>query len=128
MMVAMASEPPTLGMRIRRARERARLSQEGLAAAVGVSVRAVGDWENDRRLPRNRIGALEDVLGVDLTGPPEPRPRIPKTLLREIENEKDLTPEERQAVIDAIERTLSKEDGLPGLALQAEPERRRPAS
>jgi transcriptional regulator with XRE-family HTH domain len=62
----MASTPPTLGTRIRRARERARLSQEELAQAVDASVRAVGDWENDRRKPRNRLGALEDALGVSL--------------------------------------------------------------
>jgi transcriptional regulator with XRE-family HTH domain len=64
----MASDPLTLGMRIRRARERKRLSQEDLATAVGASVRAVGDWENDRRKPRNRLGALEEVLGVRFDG------------------------------------------------------------
>lgn len=61
----MTTQP--LGVRIRRARERARLSQEDLAKAVGASVRAVGDWENGRRKPRNRLGALEDVLGVSLS-------------------------------------------------------------
>jgi hypothetical protein len=34
-------------------------------------VRAVGDWENNRRKPRNRLGALEEVLGVSLDGEPE---------------------------------------------------------
>lgn len=62
----MTADPQSLGMRIRRARERARLSQPELAQAVGASVRAVGDWENDRRKPRNRLGALEEVLGVSL--------------------------------------------------------------
>jgi transcriptional regulator with XRE-family HTH domain len=66
----MASDPLTLGMRIRRARERARLSQEELATAVGASVRAVGDWENGRRKPRNRMGALEEVLRVRLDEEP----------------------------------------------------------
>ena len=70
----MTASQPTLGTRIRRARERAKLSQEDLANAVGASVRAVGDWENDRRKPRNRLGAIEEVLGVDLTGEPEPEP------------------------------------------------------
>jgi len=66
----------SLGTRIRRARERKRLSQQELAEAVGASLRAVGDWENDRRKPRNRTGALEEILGVSLdedTGPPPPR-------------------------------------------------------
>lgn len=36
--------------------------------AIGASVRAVGDWENDRRKPRNRLGALEDILEIDLSG------------------------------------------------------------
>lgn len=64
--VRMASDPLTLGTRIRRARERARLSQDELAKLVDASRRAVGDWENDRRKPRNRLGALEQVLGVNL--------------------------------------------------------------
>ncbi len=67
----MASDPLTLGTQIRRARERKRLSQEELASEVGASVRAVNDWENDRRKPRNRLGALEEVLGVSLSGEPE---------------------------------------------------------
>jgi transcriptional regulator with XRE-family HTH domain len=57
-----------LGMRIRRARERKRWSQEQLAAALGVGVRSVGRWERGEAGPRNAIGALEEVLGVDLSG------------------------------------------------------------
>ncbi len=64
----MASDPPSLGMRIRRARERRHLTQPELAEAVGVSVRALGDWERDRHEPKSRLGALEEVLGVNLTG------------------------------------------------------------
>ena len=129
----MASDPPTLGTRIRRARERARLSQEELAKLAGASVRAVGDWENDRRKPRNRLGVLEDVLGVSLDDEPEPEPAIPKSLLRDIMNTDDLTPEERQAVIAAVERTLAKERGgtdpsPPAPQPQAEARRHRPAS
>lgn len=128
----MASDPPTLGTRIRRARERARLSQEELATAVSASVRAVGDWENDRRKPRNRLGALEEVLGVSLEGEPEPEPAIPKSLLREIMNTDGLTPQQRQAVIGAVEETLARERGAAGAPAPAradpQPERRRPAS
>lgn len=57
----------SLGTRIRRARERLHLTQKELADAVDASVRAVGDWERDKAAPRNRIGALEEVLGVNLS-------------------------------------------------------------
>jgi transcriptional regulator with XRE-family HTH domain len=110
----MASDPLTLGTRIRRARERARLSQEELAKAVSASPRAVGDWENDRRKPRNRLGALEDVLGVRLDSAPEPEPAVPKSLERAIMQEDGLTPDERQAVLDAVRETLATERGPSG--------------
>lgn len=42
------------------------MSQQELAVAVGKSVRAVNDWENDRTSPRNSIGAIEAVLHVRL--------------------------------------------------------------
>ena len=42
------------------------MSQDELATRVGKSVRAVNDWENDRRQPRSAIGAIEEVLGVRL--------------------------------------------------------------
>lgn len=131
----MAMTPPSLGARIRRARERARLSQEELAALVGASSRAVGDWENNRRKPRNRLGVLEDVLGVSLEDTPEPEPTIPKNLQRAIETTDGLTEEERRAVMAAIRRTLAKERGEPEAGasgevaeLRAGPERQRPAS
>lgn len=101
----MAEEPRTLGARIRRARERARLSQEELAKAVDASVRAVGDWENDRRKPRNRMGALEEVLGVSLEGDEKPPPVSPR-LRREIYAE--FGPEDAARVIAAIEGTLTE--------------------
>lgn len=126
----MASNPPTLGARIRRARERARLSQEELADRVGASSRAVGDWENDRRKPRNRLAVLEEVLGVSLDDDePETEPAIPKSLLREIMESDDLTDEERVRVIAAIDSTLAKERGEKGSSAQAgAQERHRPAS
>lgn len=123
--------PPSLGTRIRRARERRQLSQEELAAAVGASSRAVGDWENDRRRPRNRLTVLEDVLGVNLGDEPGPQHLIPKSVLRAIENADGLTPEERQAVIENVERTLATERGEAAAsapAPAARPVRRRPAS
>src|SRR5215472_4152197 len=61
-----------LGTRIRRARERKRvtgkpMTQQQLADAIGASVRAVGSWERGEAVPRSAIGALEAVLG-DLSG------------------------------------------------------------
>ncbi len=60
--------PPELGIRIRRARERRRWTQQQLADALGVAVRAVGSWERGEAAPRNATGAIEELLGVDLTG------------------------------------------------------------
>jgi len=110
----MTSEPATLGTRIRRARERARLSQVELAKAVGASVRAVGDWENDRRKPRNRLGAIEQVLDVDLSEQPQPQPDIPQKLLDEIMTNKGLTQGEREAVIRAVREAIARERGEAG--------------
>src|SRR5258708_7890925 len=61
------SDDVTLGLRIRRARERRHWGQQQLADAVGVSLRTVGAWERGEvSAPRASIGPLEDVLGVSL--------------------------------------------------------------
>jgi DNA-binding XRE family transcriptional regulator len=52
-----------LGTRIRRARERARLTQAQLAEQVGVDRKTIDNWENNRSRPRSRLAALEEVLG-----------------------------------------------------------------
>lgn len=59
--------PADLGMRIRRARERKRWSQRQLADAVSAGTRTVGRWERGEAVPRNRIGTLEQVLGIRLS-------------------------------------------------------------
>ena len=81
-----------LGRRIRRAREAKRLrgqpwTQEHLAALLGVSVRSIGRWEREGTVPRNSIGALEQVLGVDLSSEEKPDP-----LEQEIRDILDRTP------------------------------------
>lgn len=66
-MGAMATEdPPLIGTKIRQARERLHWLQRDLAAAVGVDVKTVSNWEHDRAYPRNRIGALEKALGITI--------------------------------------------------------------
>lgn len=57
----------TIGSRIRRLREERRWTQAELGDLVGTTGKTVGNWENDRFLPRNSIGALEKVFGVSLT-------------------------------------------------------------
>jgi hypothetical protein len=81
-----------------------------------VSPTTVANWERGASYPKKKWGKIEQVMGISLDGepPPEPRPRIPEGLRQDIMNEKDLTPEERQAVIDAVEATLARERGEPG--------------
>lgn len=108
----MATEP-AIGTRIKRARERKRWTQRQLADALHVNIKTVDNWENGRTSPRSSIGALEDVLGVRLDGP-EPEPAVPKSLARAIMQEDGLTPEERQAVLNAVRDTLASERGPSG--------------
>ena len=42
------------------------MSQAELGQAVGASRSAVNSWENGRSSPRNRIGKIEEVLGITL--------------------------------------------------------------
>lgn len=58
-----------VGPRIKRARERLKLTQRQLAKIVDVDVKTVDNWEHDRTYPKNRLGALEDALGIDLHAP-----------------------------------------------------------
>jgi len=61
----MATEP-ALGTLIKRARERKRWTQRQLAEALGVNIKTVDNWESSRTLPKNRLGAIEEVLGITL--------------------------------------------------------------
>lgn len=78
MMLAMQTDPP-IGLKIRRARERQRLTQADLAAQVGVSQKTVDNWENGRTRPKSSIGALEQILGpldrADVSPSPAPTPK-----------------------------------------------------
>lgn len=57
-----------LGQRIRRLREQRRWSQEQLADMLGVNKKSVSNWERGRNDPRNSIGALSEIFGVELDG------------------------------------------------------------
>lgn len=89
-----------LGERIKRLREARRLRGqswrlEDVAAALGVSTRTLGRWENEGTMPRSAIGALEEFYGVKLTGQleaPDPDEELLMTL--------DLDPKERAKLID----------------------------
>lgn len=105
MIGAMADEP-AVGKRIRRARERLRWTQQQLADKLGVGVRTVNDWENDRSYPRNSIGALEHVLGITLDGEPEFEP-IPPEHRRFIEQWLASRPEDARRVIGLLEGTIT---------------------
>ncbi len=54
------------GDEIRAARERAGLTQQQLAATLGVSTRTVGNWERGETIPRNRRGAIRSALSGQL--------------------------------------------------------------
>lgn len=59
------------GERIRRARERAGMSQEDLARAVGVSRTTASNWETGvTAAPRNKLGLVYEVLGLAPDGTP----------------------------------------------------------
>jgi transcriptional regulator with XRE-family HTH domain len=58
-----ASRQPELGLLIKRARERAGLTQQQLADRISRSRKTVDNWENGRTSPRSSIGAVEAVLG-----------------------------------------------------------------
>lgn len=56
------------GEQIRTQRERLQLTQQELADHVGVSMRTIGNWERGETVPRNRIGALAELLGLEVGG------------------------------------------------------------
>lgn len=53
------------GDEIRRLREARHWTQADLARRVGVGPRTVGGWERGESVPRNRMGALRELFGLD---------------------------------------------------------------
>jgi transcriptional regulator with XRE-family HTH domain len=68
-----------IGTKIKRARERKRMSQQELADKLGVSRSAVNAWERDRSYPRSSIGALEDILSITIDDEPAAAPGLVPT-------------------------------------------------
>lgn len=122
-----------------------------LASKSGVARTTIYGWRDNPRKPHAKsVNAVADVLeipreralraaGIIVTAVPGrviTGDAIPKSLLREIMQTDGLTPQERQAVIDAVEKTLAKERGgtVPESGAAASgaapvyPERHRPAS
>lgn len=104
--------PEPIGLTIKRARERKRLTQAQLAGTLGVSQKTVDNWEHDRTSPKSAIGALEHVLGVRFDAGAAQPPIISPRLRRVIREELD--PEEQARVIGLLEGTLVREDGEAG--------------
>ncbi|MDG4648488.1 helix-turn-helix domain-containing protein [Roseibacterium sp. SDUM158017] len=62
-----APEAATFGDRMTGAREAAGLSQSELARRLGVKVKTIRAWENDRSEPRaNRLQMLAGMMGVSI--------------------------------------------------------------
>ena len=52
---------------IRNGRERLQMTQQQLAEELGVSKRSIGSWERGETIPRNRLAALAEALGLEGT-------------------------------------------------------------
>lgn len=112
-----------MGRRIRRARERRRWTQRQLAGALHVDRKTVDNWENGRTSPRSSIGAIEEVLGIRLSGEPE-EPEAERSPLDELVGEEDAEevrrmvrrkhPRDADYWINLIEDSVSQPPGRGG--------------
>lgn len=106
------------GPAIRRARETYRMTQEELAVLLGVSARTVSNWERGSTVPRNRIGALSDALGVLPDGSGTGQPLLSEAshaeLVAEIARrlgERESIPKSRRTTIRARELSRWSDSG-----------------
>ncbi|GAA6761522.1 ImmA/IrrE family metallo-endopeptidase [Thermus oshimai] len=124
------SSESTLAQKLRQARERAGLTQEEVARALGVSRELVSLWENGERVPGAAyLARLASLYGVKEKSLFSPRPLEPledlKVLLRE-EAEEGLSPKARLELqnwldfLDAYADFLEGE-GLPSPYLKRPP-------
>lgn len=56
-----------IGTRIAKRRQQLGMRQEDLADALSVSKSTVANWESGKHFPQRNLGAIEAVLGVNLT-------------------------------------------------------------
>lgn len=106
-----------LGRRIREARERAGLTQQQVAAEIGVSLRTVGNWERGETVPLNRFARLEAVLGERLRpGAPADGPVYGTTTPERdvLELPPGLTDRQREAVREVVRAMVEPAGEQPG--------------
>lgn len=89
-----------LGQRIRAARERRMMTQQELADLVEVDKKTVGNWERGRTHPRNRLGKVVEVLGLEMTSLEQAE--------EDIRRLRGISPEERD---DLIARLRARRGG-----------------
>lgn len=88
---------------IRNGRERVHMTQQQLADEVGVSKRTIGGWERGESVPRNRMAALAEVLGMEGTSE-----FGSKALLRQV----GMLAKQRREEIGLPRQGMAKEAGL----------------
>ena len=59
-----------IGLLIRRARERKRMTQQELSDALDVDRSAVSNWETGVHFPLRHAGRIEELLDIKIPAPP----------------------------------------------------------
>lgn len=96
------------GDRVRRERGRLRMTQRELAAALGVGLKTITDWEAGvRPIPLTRYAAVTAVLGIDET---EPEPANPLAAVSDL----DLVAELMRRLATRTVDTNKSQDGNAG--------------
>ena len=105
----MATDPP-IGTKIARRRQVLGMTQQDLAAELGVSKSTVANWETGKHFPRRYIGRVEDVLGISLDGNDGRFRAVSDDLRRQIAKTLPGDVEAQRRVIGLLEGTLSWPD------------------
>lgn len=107
-MFAMATDP-AIGTTIKKRRQVLGMTQDELAARLGVSRSTIANWESGKHFPLRYLGAVEHVLGIELNDGAEPPidPRVRQMI-------DDLTDEERAWAIHRLTGRPLPAAGEPG--------------